>query len=336
MSRFLILLFLFVIPFTACQKETATKDNIADKPLFRDPIFDGAADPVVIWNRQTETWNMVYTNRRAKAEGLDGVTWVHGTRIGIAESTDGGASWTYKGISNIPEPYTETHWAPDVLEHEGLYHMYLTYVPGIFDNWSHPRDIIHLTSTNLVDWEYQSTLELANNKVIDADVIQLPDGTWRMWYNNEKDHKAIYYADSKDLYTWEDKGKAVGDQAGEGPNIFEWKGHYWMVTDVWDGLGLYRSENLVDWERIPGNLLQEPGTGEDDGVAGQHPDIVVNDDRAYLFYFTHPDRSPDATTNTPHQNRRSSIQVVELKYENGRITADRDEPTYINLKPPTE
>ncbi len=334
MPRFLILFFLLLIPFTACQKETATKNKIADKPLFRDPIFDGAADPVVIWNRQTETWNMVYTNRRANTEGLDGVTWVHGTRIGIAESIDGGASWTYKGISNIPEPYTETHWAPDVLEHEGLYHMYLTYVPGIFDNWSHPRDIIHLTSTNLVDWEYQSTLELANHKVIDADVIQLPDGTWRMWYNNEMDHKSIYYADSEDLYTWEDKGKAVGDQAGEGPNIFEWKGHYWMVTDVWDGLGLYRSEDLVDWERIPGNLVQEPGTGEDDGVAGQHPDIVVNDDRAYLFYFTHPGRVESETD--PYQQRRSSIQVVELKYEDGKITADRNEPTYINLKPPTK
>lgn len=336
MSRFLIVFFLFVIPLTACKKETATTEKIADKPLFRDPVFDGAADPVVIWNHDTETWFMVYTNRRANAEGLDGVTWVHGTRIGIAESTDGGASWTYKGISNIPEPFNETHWAPDVLEHEGVYHMYLTYVPGVFENWNHPRNIIHLTSTNLVDWNYESTLELANNKVIDADVIQLPDGTWRMWYNNEVDNKAIYYADSPDLYTWEDKGKAVGDQAGEGPNIFEWKGHYWMVTDVWDGLGLYRSDDLLDWERIPGNLLQEPGMGEDDGVAGQHPDIVVNNDRAYLFYFTHPDRDPNSTTNTPHQNRRSSIQVVELKYENGQVTADRDEPTYINLKPPTE
>jgi len=34
---------------------------------------------------------MFYTNRRSNAPGLDGVKWVHGTRIGIAESSDGGA-----------------------------------------------------------------------------------------------------------------------------------------------------------------------------------------------------------------------------------------------------
>ena len=25
---------------------------IPQAPLFRDPIYDGAADPVIIWNRQ--------------------------------------------------------------------------------------------------------------------------------------------------------------------------------------------------------------------------------------------------------------------------------------------
>ncbi|MDQ0877727.1 hypothetical protein QFZ77_006386 [Paenibacillus sp. V4I3] len=32
-------------------------------PLFRDPFYDGAADPVVIWNRQTKEWWMIYTNQ---------------------------------------------------------------------------------------------------------------------------------------------------------------------------------------------------------------------------------------------------------------------------------
>lgn len=47
-------------------------------PLFRDPIYDGAADPTVIWNSQAQEWWMIYTNRRATAEEL-GVAWVHGT-----------------------------------------------------------------------------------------------------------------------------------------------------------------------------------------------------------------------------------------------------------------
>jgi hypothetical protein len=63
---------------------------VAAKPLFRDPVFDGAADPVVIWNHHENKWFMFYTNRRAKAPASEtpGVTWVHGTRIGIAESSD--------------------------------------------------------------------------------------------------------------------------------------------------------------------------------------------------------------------------------------------------------
>ena len=92
--------------------------------------------------------------------------------------------------------------------------MYLTYVPGIFTDWNHPRVIVHLTSKDLIDWKYESVLKLANEKVIDACVYQMPDGNWRMWYNNEKDGKSIYYADSPDLYTWTDKGKAVGDKSG--------------------------------------------------------------------------------------------------------------------------
>ena len=47
---------------------------------------------------------MFYTNRRANVEGLSGVTWVHGTKIGIAESRDEGASWTYVGTADIELP----------------------------------------------------------------------------------------------------------------------------------------------------------------------------------------------------------------------------------------
>lgn len=30
--------------------------RIPEAPLFRDPIFDGAADPTVIWNEQERQW----------------------------------------------------------------------------------------------------------------------------------------------------------------------------------------------------------------------------------------------------------------------------------------
>src|ERR1700744_3383518 len=66
------------------------------KPLYRDPIYDGAADPTLIWDRAGHRWVMFYTNRRANAQNLPGgVAWVHGTRIGMAASTDGGVTWKY-------------------------------------------------------------------------------------------------------------------------------------------------------------------------------------------------------------------------------------------------
>ena len=43
----------------------ASRAARADKPLFRDPVFDGAADPVVVWNAAVQRWWMFYTNRRA-------------------------------------------------------------------------------------------------------------------------------------------------------------------------------------------------------------------------------------------------------------------------------
>jgi hypothetical protein len=313
---------------------------MADVPLYRDPIHDGAADPVVLWNPERETWWMFYTNRRAGVPGLSGVAWVHGTRIGIAESTDGGASWEYAGTAEIDLPpeaagTRPTHWAPEVLTApDGRHHMFLTVVPGIFEDWQHPRSIVHLESDDLRLWSGPRVLELASDRVIDATVLQLEDGTWRLWYNNERDSKSIYFADSEDLDAWTDRGKAVGDQDGEGPVVFRFRGAYWMITDVWEGLAVYRSDDALDWTRQSGgNLLAQPGRGRDDGVIGQHADVVVAGERAFLFYFTHPGRrGPDRDADGPEQ-RRSSIQVVELLESGGRLSCDRDAPTFIDLRP---
>ncbi|MBN2138575.1 MAG: family 43 glycosylhydrolase [Sedimentisphaerales bacterium] len=308
--------------------------RIADKPLFRDPVYDGAADPVLCWNRKEGKWFMFYTNRRANMPDAAGVSWVHGTAIGIAESSDCGASWKYRGTAKIGYAKgNDTYWAPDVIEHDGTYHMYLTYVPGIFTDWNASRDILHLTSTNLLEWKYRSTLELSSDRVIDACVMRLGDGTWRMWYNNEKDRKSIYYADSADLYVWRDRGKAVGAR-GEGPKVFRWKGYIWMVVDVWSGLSVYRSTDALQWELQQDRLLEKAGSGADDQVKGGHPDVVVGGERAYLFYFTHPGRRGDNANKDGYEQRRSSIQVTELELKDGWLACDRDKPTYILLQEP--
>lgn len=325
---------LLVLVSLSCKTQTNNNETkIADKPLFRDTIFDGAADPSIIWNNKEKKWYMFYTNRRANDTTASGVSWVHGTRIGIAESKDG-AHWTYKDTCNIAYQIKDvTHWAPDVLEHKDTYHMYLTIVPGIFEDWYHPRHIIHLTSKNLIDWNFQSKLKLASERCIDADVFKLPNGTWRMYYNNENDGKSIYFADSPDLYHWTDSGKKVVKDRGEGPVVFHWKDKNWMLNDAWKGLGVYHSEDFENWTRQPNNILQIPGTGKDDMVKGGHPDVIVNGEKAYVFYFTHPGRTPENDGIDSYETRRSSIQVAKLEYDNGAIICNRNSPVEINLKP---
>jgi hypothetical protein len=328
-TAFLLLIVILVLSCTH-------KLKVADKPLVVDPVFNGAADPVVTWNKEKKEWWMFYTNRRANIEDST-VKWVHGTRIGIAASKNG-AHWHYVDTANINyRPDKEyTFWAPEIVREGDHYHMFLTYVPGIFTDWNHPRSIIHLTSSDLLNWQYQSTLKLSSDKVIDPCVIPLPGGGWRLWYNNEKDKKTIYYADSKDLYNWQDKGLAIAAR-GEGPKVFHWQNTNWMIIDVWKGMEVYRSDDLLHWKKQANRILEQPGKGKDDAAMGGHCDVVVNDNRAYVFYFTHPGRSKQnpAAANSI-EAKRSVIQVVELKYENGELNCNRDQPTLIDLKKPLD
>jgi len=318
----------------------ADRGLVALKPLYRDPVFDGAADPVVIYSGSYGRWFMFYTNRRAKLPGAAGVEWVHGTRIGMAESLDSGVTWRYVGEADIELPAefggaNATLWAPDVVRDGiGVYHMFLTVVPGVFKDWNHPRSIVHLTSKDLRSWHDARTVPLATERAIDASVIRLPAGGWRMYYNNEIDNKAIWYADSPDLETWTDRGKLITDQAGEGPKAFRWREKHWLITDVWKGLAVYVSDDGERWTRQEGSLLESPGTGADDKAAGQHADVVVNGDRAWLFYFTHPGRKANAKQADDYATRRSSIQVVELEERDGKLTTNRNAPTHIALRAP--
>lgn len=312
--------------------EAAAQSKFAPKPIYDDPVYHGAADPVIIFNKQKKRWWMLYTNRRASINDST-VEWVHGTRIGIAESRNG-VNWSYVDTADInyrPD-VGYTHWAPDVIEHKGVYHMYLTYVPGTFKDWNHSRMIVHLTSNDLQKWNYQSTLKLVNEKVIDASVYKVNDTLWRMWYNNEKDGKSIYFAESKDLYNWIDKGKAI-DTRGEGPKVFYWQQQYFMIVDAWKGMEVFSSSDLLNWKKQSTRILEDPGKGKDDQAIGGHCDVVVNDNRAFVYYFTHPGRrKANPAPQGSFDDRRSVIQIAELKYENGEISCNRDEPVRFVLK----
>jgi hypothetical protein len=309
--------------------------SLTPAPLFRDPLFDGAADPTVIWNRAEKAWWIVYTNRRASLD-LPGFEWVHGTDIGIAQSRDGGATWRYEGVWQglETEPGRNTFWAPEVLWANDRYHAYVSYVPGTPTDWNAERHIRHYISDDLRHWTFRSRLPLSSDRCIDACVFALPDGGWRLWYKDEMAGAQTWCADSDDLFTWRVLGPVLTDTAHEGPNVFAWRGAYWMLTDPWRGLDIYRSDDLAHWTRSPHRLLDTPGTRPDDGAIGRHGDVLIADDRAFLFYFTHPggDRhvpGPDGII--PYALRRTSLQVARLTTDGRTLSCDRDAP--VDLPP---
>lgn len=97
-------------------------------------------------------------------------------------------------------------------------------------------------------------------------------------------------------------------------------------------MAVFSSDDFINWKRQEQNILQIPGTGTDDKVIGGHADVLVNDGKAYVFYFTHPGRTSENKGIDNFETRRSSIQIAELEYSNGEIFCDRDKLVHINLK----
>jgi hypothetical protein len=321
----------------ACGQGPVKSDDVRTPPapLYRDPVFDGAADPSLVWNDGERAWWIFYTNRRANApDAQDGVRWCHGTDIGIASSTDGGLTWTYRGIAKGLEfeEGRNTFWAPCFVEHGRTYHMFAAYVRGVPADWSGDRHIVHYTSRNLVDWTCEGIVPLSSENVIDAFVYARPTGGWRMWYKDEANGSHIYAADSEDLYRWTVAGPVIADKAQEGAAVFWWRGSYWMLVDRWQGMGVLKSPDLVHWTEQSRGILGVPGRRPDDGDLGRHGEVVVQGPEAYLFYFTHP-AGPKA--HTEPGKHRSALQVARLELKDGLLACDRDAPFSLELGPPS-
>lgn len=316
----------------AAETPPPTPEKIPPAPLFHDPLNNGAADAVAIWNRQEKCWWMFYTNRRANVPGLKGVSWVHGTDLGIAASRDGGCTWTYRGITKglDTKPGRNTWWAPEVIYDAGRYHMFVSFIEGTPSDWSGERHILHYTSANLLDWEFKSEVLLSSKRVIDACVQKLPGGGWRMWYKDEADKSHIHAADSPDLNDWKVKGPVLTNFGQEGPFVFKWKGDYWMITDSWRGQSVYRSADCETWTAQRRRILESPGKRPEDGVKGGHASVLVQGDEAYILYFVHYDRRPGKSE---QEGRASALQVARLEVKGGELTCDRDAPFAMEWMP---
>lgn len=306
----------------------------APKPLYRDPVYDGAADVSIIYDARAKNWKMFYTNRRATLRLEEGdVSWVHGTPIGVAVSQDG-VGWSYQGVADIPKSCTgETLWAPEMYAENGTYHMWLTVVPGIFKNWRGNRFIVHLTSPDLKAWHCADKVDTGTDRSIDATVMK-KDGVYSLWFKDEAKGSRLYRLISTDMKSWVRQPDPVIDTNMEGPKVFRFGGHYWMIADVWKGLMVLRSDDLQNWTPQPGRILEKPGTKPTDDEKGQHPDIVVNDGKAFIYYFVHQKNAPEAATD-PKWWQRTVVQVAELKIgPDGWLSVDRDAPVDARLKAP--
>jgi hypothetical protein len=157
--------------------------------------------------------------------------------------------------------------------------------------------------------------------VIDACVFRLPGGIWRMWYKDEPHQSHTYTADSPDLEHWREAGPAISDYAHEGPNVFAWQ-------------GAYRSDDLAHWTR-QADILDAPGNRPDDSALGHHADMLVQGERAYIFYFTHPGVTgiPGADFEWDYAARRTSIQAAELEIEGGQLVYHRDKNFEMQSEP---
>jgi beta-xylosidase len=310
----------------------------APKPLYRDPVMDGAADVSIVFDKAQRQWVMFYTNRRATLQDTNpkDVAWVHATPIGMATSKDGMA-WAYAGLASFPAACAgQTLWAPELYEEGGVYHLWLTVVPGVFHKWGEPgatARIVHLTSSDLKAWTCGDRLDLGSSRVIDASVAKVGD-RYRLWYKDERQGSRIFAVESLDLVHWRPvSDKPVVDMAAEGPKVFRWKGAWWMIADAWKGLVVLRSDDAVTWTPQEARLLEQPGRQPTDTAKGQHPDVVVSGGRAFLYYFVHQTNEPQAATD-PYYWRRTAVQVAELKEEEGVILVDREAPVVGALTTP--
>ena len=314
------------------QPGNSSKIRKAPAPLYRDPIYDGAVDPVMVYNQAKKEWWMFYTQRRANMQTAN-VAFCYGTSIGMATSDDHGQSWVYKGTAPLEfESGMNTFWAPDIIYENQLYHMFVVYIKGVRNDWGGKKRIMHYTSKDLLQWKHEGEAAFSSDNVIDPTFCKLPDGKWHVWYKDESRGSVTMTGESSDLKNWKlADSPAIGGKPHEGPKVFYFKNNYWMITDEWVGQRVYRSKDASSWER-QGMLLEKKGSRKDDTPTGAHADVVVTGEKAFIFYFTHPGRKvhgegePDKDGALSYSNKRSSIQVAEIVVKNGTLDVIRDEP----------
>jgi hypothetical protein len=148
-----------------------------------------------------------------------GVTVPFRNALGLAESSDGGATFTKRGgpilDRGLHDPVFVASCA--VLEDGGRYRMW--YVSGL--RWTGNGAVYHLkhaASDDGVEWRRDGTvaIDLApGESAISRPFVLREDGRYRMWYSHRGDAYGIGYAESDDGLAWTRRDDDVQlDRAG--------------------------------------------------------------------------------------------------------------------------
>lgn len=319
-------------------------------PLFIDPNYHGSCDPEVVWNEVDRQWYLYYTARRPALEN----TWLQ-TPIGVASSPDM-INWTFRGYCRFDgiggdKDAPATYWAPAIIVDKGKLHMFATFKEDLIPLqgvWGGPGRIRHF-ETDLEDpingWTMVDDLHNTSLNTIDATVYK-QDDQFHLWFKG-KSKKAtknqLYHLTSRDLYKWKKvpfipsdvfNPSATGSGFEEAPYIFKWQGKHWLITDPHLGLFVYSSEDGSNWE-FQGTILEEGGSRALDNNMARHCSVTLVDDRAFIFYHVEPWRRYDLEQKKgeervpifrqPLKNRRSVLQMAELKIVDGKLVCERDQ-----------
>lgn len=322
-------------------------------PLFTDPNYHGSCDPEIIWNSYENQWYIYYTSRRPEQNN----TWLK-TPIGVIASEDL-VHWNFKGYCTFDgiggkKDADATFWAPAIIVHKNKLHMFVTYKPDTIPEkgaWGGPGKIVHY-ETDLEDpvngWTKVSDMHNDSINTIDATVYK-KNSLFHVWFKGKRKgakKNELYHLTSHDLYEWKERGftksdvfnpDVTGSDFEEAPYIFNWKDRFWLITDPHQGLFVYSSEDGEDWD-FQGTILKEGGIRKLDNNRARHCSVAIVNNRAFIIYHVEPWRQYDQERGSnripiykqPLKNRRSVLQMAELKLVNGRLSCDRNATVDLN------
>ncbi len=331
---FAVLVFMGIALFTRCKTVPA--------PLFTDPNYYGSCDPEIIYNPGDKAWYIYYTSRRSLIEE----NFV-ATPIGVLKSTDM-RHWQFMGYCKFDgiggnKDMPSTFWAPAMIAKGDQLHMFVTWKPDTNTQrgaWGGPSKIVHYVAPQnnpINGWTKVADMHGDEYDALDATVFEKAD-TFHVWFKakpaNAKKNQ-LFHLESTDMKTWKNCGfsqsdvfnaKASGSDFEEAPYIFNWKGSYWLITDPHKGLFVYKSSDAEHW-KFQGTILETPGSRKNDNSMARHCSVIVQNDRAFIIYHVEPWRdytSGMPVYKQPTDNRRSVLQMAELKLVDGQLVCDRN------------